>query len=49
MRKIIQEHKYRKRIESLVNQGFDRELAEEIANEERKSATDSLHKKGEEK
>ena len=49
MRKAIQEHKYRKRVESLVNQGFDRELAEKIASEERKSIEDYVHKKGEEK
>lgn len=47
MREVIQEHKYRKRVQSLINQGFDKELAEKIANEERKSATESAHKNDE--
>ena len=46
MREVIQEHKYRKRVRSLINQGFDKELAEKIADEERKSAAENDHKKG---
>jgi hypothetical protein len=42
MRKEIIEHKFRKRVESLINQGFDPDLAESIAESEKAQANTSI-------